>query len=133
MRTLGLIGLALVMACGDAAEEMERAQQRAHAAEQRAKVAEKLAAEAYDRVTQLNRDLETMGEKVAAAVDAVVAAQNDADRASAKAKLESLRKEKTTMEARFAEARAAAAQAQRKKGATLSQECLNNPLAKGCN
>ncbi len=59
-------------------------------------------------------------------------AQNDADRANAKAKLEELRREKAEMEAKIAAAKAAAAKAQRAKGRTISKECQDNPLAKGC-
>ena len=73
-----------------------------------------------------------MDKKLASAVDNVVAAQNDADRAAAKSKLEQLRKEKAEMEARIAAARAAAARAERLKGAKISKECQDNPLAKGC-
>jgi len=36
------------------------------------------------------------------------------------------------MEARIAKAKAAAALAKRKRGAHISAECQNNPLAKGC-
>lgn len=61
-----------------------------------------------------------------------MAAQNDADRAAAKAKLEALRKERAEMDARIAAAKAAASKAQRKQGAKISKECLDNPLAKGC-
>jgi|GEM_PF-766301 len=104
----------------------------AEASEKRAKEAEKLAADAQERVEKLQLDLQDMDKKVNTAVDSVMAAQNDADRSSAKAKLESLRKEKAAMEQRIAEAKQAAALAQRKKGATVSAECQNNPLAKGC-
>ncbi len=110
----------------------DTAKQEAEAAEKRAKEAEKLAQEAQERVERLQRDLEDMDKKVGVAVDSVVAAQNDADRASAKAKLEALRKEKAAMEQRIAEAKAAAALAKRKQGATVSEQCRNNPLAKGC-
>jgi hypothetical protein len=36
------------------------------------------------------------------------------------------------MEQRIAEAKAAAARAERKKGVKISKECQDNPLAKGC-
>ncbi len=104
----------------------------AEASEKRAKEAEKLAADAQERVEKLQHDLEDMDKKVGIAVDSVVAAQDDAARASAKGQLERLRKEKAAMEQRIAEAKSAAALAQRKKGATVSAECQNNPLAKGC-
>ena len=37
------------------------------------------------------------------------------------------------MEARIAAAKAAAAHAERVKGVKISQKCLDNPLAAGCN
>ncbi len=46
----------------------------------------------------LERELAALDLKVGAAVDAVVAAQNDADRKAAKAKLEALRKQKAELE-----------------------------------
>ena len=83
-------------------------------------------------VERLQRSLEDMDKRVNEAVDSVVAAQTDADRANAKAKLEALRKEKAEMEAKVAAAKAAAARAQRAKGTKISKECQDNPLAKGC-
>ena len=44
-----------------------------------------------------------------------------------------LREQKKDMENRIARAKAAAAKADRAKGLHLSKECLENPLAKGCN
>jgi basic membrane protein A len=52
--------------------------------------------------------------------------------ADVKAKLEKLRIEKAKMDRAVAEAKAAAALAKRKAGFTVSEECKNNPLAKGC-
>jgi hypothetical protein len=51
---------------------------------------------------KLETDLADLDARVSKAVDAVVAAQNDADRQSAKAKLESLRKEKAGLDAKIA-------------------------------
>lgn len=101
-------------------------------AEREADEAVKLAAEVQERVEKLTYDLEQLDKRVTTAVDSVVAAQNDADRANAKAKLEELRREKAEMEAKIAAAKAAAAKAQRAKGRTISKECQDNPLAKGC-
>jgi colicin import membrane protein len=92
----------------------------------------KAAQEAQALVDRLQRDLSDMDKKVSAAVDGVVTAQNDADRASAKAKLQELNRQKYEMEKRIAEAKAAAARAERLKGAKVSKECQDNPLAKGC-
>jgi hypothetical protein len=58
--------------------------------------------------------------------------QNEADREAAKQKLEELQKERADMEERAAAAKAAADKAERARGLHVSQECLDNPLAKGC-
>jgi len=110
------------------ASDADAAKQKA---EQVAAEAVKAAQDAQDKVEKLARDLEDLDKRVGSAVDNVVAAQNDADRLSAKAKLEELRREKADMETRIANAKAAAAKAERAKGVHLSKECLDNPLAKG--
>jgi hypothetical protein len=57
--------------------------------------------------------LEELDKKVGGAVDEVVSAQNDADRAAAKAKLEKLRKEKADVEQQVATAKVAVARAEK--------------------
>ncbi len=101
-------------------------------AEQRAAEAEKAAKEAEDTVNKLQRDLEDLNIRVGAAVDGVVAAQNDADRAGAKSKLEALRREQAEQQSRIAAAKAAAERAKRLGGLKIDKRCLDNPLAKGC-
>ncbi|MBS1121621.1 MAG: hypothetical protein H6Q90_3849 [Deltaproteobacteria bacterium] len=135
---LAVTGLAVVMAIGlifvavqwsrksdESAESAKRDQERADEAEKAAK-------QAVELVDRLQRDLQDMDKKVSTAVDSVVSAQNDADRANANAKLKALQKEKYEMERRIQDAKDAADKAKRKKGATVSEECKNNPLAKGC-
>jgi chromosome segregation ATPase len=87
---------------------------------------------AGDEVAKLAADLDALNDKVAKAVDAIVQAKTDAERAAAKTTLDSLRKEKSELEQRVAEAKAASARAERMKGVHISKECLDNPLAKGC-
>jgi len=65
-------------------------------------------------------------------INAVADAQNDADRANAKARLAALQREQYEMKQRAAAAKAAADKAERAKGVHTSAECLANPLAKGC-
>jgi hypothetical protein len=135
---LAVTGIALVAAVGliifaiqrkNAADEAaaNEAKQRA-IAEQAVKDAD----EAKEKVEKLSADLADLDKKLSGAVDNVIAAQNDADRAGAKAKLVALQKEKADMEARIAAAKAAAAKAERAKGVKVSKECQDNPLAKGC-
>jgi len=85
-----------------------------------------------ERVERLARALEDLDTKVTEAVDAVVAARNDADRANAKAKLEQLRREKAEMDRRIQDAKARAPRSRRMYGQPVSKECQENPLAKGC-
>lgn len=108
------------------AVEAKKAQQLVEQA-----VAEARAAE--EAVVRLQAEAEAMMNRLDEAVNALASAQNQADRDAAKAKLDQLRREKTEMEARIAEARAQAARAERLKGVKISKECLENPLAKGCN
>ena len=96
------------------------------------KAAKKAAKEAQETVDKLQRDLEDLDKRVGTAVDAVVAAQTDADRAGAKAKLEKLRAEQAAQQQAIANAKAAADRAKRLGGLHVSQKCLDNPLAKGC-
>jgi multidrug efflux pump subunit AcrA (membrane-fusion protein) len=91
------------------------------------------AQEAQDQVVRLSKDLTDLGAKVDAAVDALASAQNDADRAAARAKLDELRQQRAALEMRVKAVRDAAERAQRAKGVTISKECLDNPLAAGCN
>jgi len=70
-------------------------------------------------------------EQAVADAERVLADRQEAHDAAV-AKLEALRKEKAAMEKAIAEAKAAADLAKRKQGASVSAECQNNPLAKGC-
>ena len=118
--------------CGKT-ESAELAKARADhaAAEQSAIQAVKAAQEAQDMLDRIQADLVELDKRVTAAVDNVVSAQNDADRAAAKAKLEVLRKDKAELDARIAAAKAAAAKAAR-GGKQVPPQCIDNPLAKGC-
>lgn len=102
-------------------------------AQKEADEARKAAQEAREKVEKVQRDLDDLQLKLDKVVDDLAASQNDADRSAARARLDQLRKEKAEIEARAAEARAAAQKAERKKGMQISKECLDNPLAKGCN
>lgn len=90
------------------------------------------AQEAEERVEKLMLEMEAFDKRINDAVEAVTAAQSDADRAAATAKLRQLQKEQVEMKQRAAAARAAAEKAQRRKGTKISEECQDNPLAKNC-
>jgi len=115
---------------GTAARAVAEAQ--AAKAAQLATEAVKDAAGAQEKVMQLEKTAADMMEKINGAITAVEAAQSDADRTAAKAKLIALQAEQAAMQVAIAAAKAAAAKAARLKGVKISPECLDNPLAKGC-
>lgn len=146
MRTLCILVL-LVAACsedktakpdkGDLRERVEslsveEALEAKRAAEQARDQAVKAARESEEQLDRVQADLQDLDKRVNGAVDSVTAAQTDADRAAANAKLKALQKDKQEMEQRIAAAKAAAAKAARLRGRTVSKECRDNPLAKGC-
>ncbi len=144
-RTL-LVCLALLFGCGGKKDDPKpdpkvEAEPAAPTKEDVArKQAEMVAAEAvkeakaaYEQVEKLQADAEALSQRVDAAVDAIASAQSQADRDSATAALKALQLEKAELEARLAEAKAKSARAERMKGVQISKECLDNPLAKGCN
>ena len=113
-------------------KDKEAAQEKERIARIEADQAIKESKEAQAKVDKLASDLEDLSKRTDKATDAVVSAQNDADRAAAKGKLEQLRKEKADMEQRIQAAKDAAFKAERRAGAHVSQACLDNPLAPGC-
>jgi hypothetical protein len=115
--------------CAIADEEPTAAREDA---EKRADEAVKMAREAQDKLTAIEGDMAELSKKLDDAVASLQSAQNGADRAAANAKLKELQREKAEMERRIADAKAAAARAERTKGVHISKECMDNPLAKGC-
>lgn len=135
---LAVMGFAIVAAIGmiffaiRSRAESAEAEKKKEQAELIAKQAVKDAEEAQAAVEKLAADLADLDKKLNTAVDNVVSAQNDADRANATAKLKQLQKDKYEMEQRIAEAKALAAKKERQKGVKISAECKANPLAKAC-
>jgi colicin import membrane protein len=111
------------------ADEAERAKRAAEAAARQA-VAD--AAKARAELDALMRELDAFDAKVSKAVDAVADSQNDAERTAASAALKKLQLEQVELKQRIAAARAGAEKAERLKGAKISIQCIENPLAKGC-
>ena len=135
---LAVTGLALVAAVGliffaiNRMRESDASAEAKRKAEAAAAQAVKDAEEAKQQLDRVMKDLDELDTKVGQAVTAVADAQNDADRANAKARLIALQKEQYEMKQRAAEARAKAEKAERLKGVKVSKECMDNPLAKGC-
>lgn len=123
----GISGLA------DDKPDLDAIKTRQLEAEKRADQAMKDAKDAQDRVERLQADLADFSKRLDAAVEAVTAAKTQAEREHADQLLKQLQREKAEMEARIAEAKAASAKATRRKGVNIPKECLDNPLAKGCN
>lgn len=117
---------------GKVRHEAERAQAEAAKARADAEVASKAAEEAALKVILIEKSIVEAKADQMAILDALAAAQNDADRKAAQAKLEAGRRIVEELEQRLAEAKAAAAKAERMRGVKLSPACLENPLAKGC-
>jgi biopolymer transport protein ExbB/TolQ len=101
----------------DAAERERVAQQAAQKAVQQAK-------EAQAQLDKDTKDLDDLNEKISKAVDAIVAAQNDDDRAAARARLKQLRQDQAEMRARLT--------ATPPIGDFDTPECIRNPRGSGC-
>ncbi|HEY1559022.1 MAG TPA: hypothetical protein VGF94_29575 [Kofleriaceae bacterium] len=101
-------------------------------AEAEADQAVKDAKAAQEQVSKAQKDLEDLQGRLDKAISDVASAQDAVALREAQARLSELNKEKAEMNTRLAAAKAAAEKAERVKGVHLSQECLNNPLAKGC-
>jgi hypothetical protein len=101
-------------------------------AEQNAQKAIEESKEAQRKLESVEKDLESLEGNMKSAEDALMAAQNDADRQAARTKLAALQQQEFEAKQRVAQAKAAAEHAQRVQGIKTSDECKNNPLAKGC-
>ena len=80
-------------------------------------------------IANINLDQQVLDLKIDLAVEKVASAESDATRSEAKAALEVLWKQKAALADRLAATEAAAAQSRR---VTISQACIDNPLAKDC-
>jgi hypothetical protein len=89
--------------------------------------------EAQALLEKAQKDLDENAAKVDKAIADVGAAQDAVALKAAQTRLQQLQRDQAEMRARVEEAKRAAEKAQRAKGVHISQECLNNPLAKGCN
>jgi len=101
-------------------------------AEETSKQAIKDARDAREKLDAVQRSLEDLDTKVAKAVSDVANAKDRADILAAQQRLAELQKEQYEMRKRVAEAKDAAARAERARGLHISDECKANPLAKGC-
>lgn len=113
-------------------EESKHAEAEAAKARAALEAAHQAATEAATEVERLEKSTREMIDQLNTAIGAVGAAQSDAERAAAKDRLAALQKQQAELEALIAAAKATAAKAERQLGKKLPQECLDNPLAVGC-
>jgi len=88
-----------------------------------------------DRLDSVVRSLEEIEPRLTKAMADVRDAQDQADRATAMARLNELKRQQAEMREREKAARDAAAKAKGKKGKKgkkVPKECIDNPLARGC-
>jgi hypothetical protein len=87
---------------------------------------------AADQVEALDAERDANVKEIEAAVNAVASSTSDAERSEASAKLTAAQVKQADLQARLAAAITKATAAERAKGVHVSQECLDNPLAAGC-
>ena len=130
LAVVGAIVLSIVgvMAYRSSQEDKQRADQAQKEKDEYAAQVKKLEQD----VEKAQHDLDDISTKVDKAVADVAAAQDAVQLKAAQERLAELQREKADMNARLAAAKAAAEKAERAKGIHMSDECLKNPLAKGC-
>ena len=132
MRAIALAVLMMVVGCDQGRPTPSREEIARKRAEAESAQAIKDAQDAKAKLDAIIKQLDDLDKKVQAAVDRVVEAETDAERAAAKTELLKLQQEKADLVRSVAEARAAVESTGRRKGVTISKECMDNPLAKGC-
>ena len=101
-------------------------------AERAAAEAQQTADEAREILAVLGAEAVKLDDELAAAERALQASTSKDEIAAAQKSIDRLKVEKDDLDKRLAEAKARAARAERLKGVTISKECQDNPLAKGC-
>jgi hypothetical protein len=122
-------GVEIVNAAQQGQTEAEIAAAKARAV---ANEAVKAATAARERIPQLEQGAVEMTNRIDEMLAAVSSAQNEAERVAARAKLAVLQKANAELAAELAAVKAQVAKAERLEGTTVSKECRENPLAKGC-
>ncbi len=135
---LAVTGIALLAAVGLVFFAVQRMNESAEAkkneeiSRREADEAIKEAKAAADRLAQIEGDLADIKKNEDKANALLAAAQDEAGRQAARDQLAKLARQRAEAEQRARDAKAAAFKAERKKGVKIKQECLDNPLAKGC-
>jgi len=108
------------------------AQQKLEAALAEAKKAQADAELAADKFAKAEKAFDAQQAKLDAAIKMIANAKTDAERNAARARLAELQKQLAAAQAEIAATKEVADHAERAKGVHIRQECLDNPLAKGC-
>lgn len=130
LAVVGAIALTVVgiWAYNNSKEADARAAEAQRLEEEHAKEVKQLQANA----AKLQQDSDEIQARLDKAIADVGNARDAAELKAAQERLMALNKEKAEMNARLAQAKAAAEKAERAKGVHISKECQENPLAKGC-
>jgi hypothetical protein len=106
--------------------------ERAEAAQRERDRAVQTAREAQEKVDQLERRAADMIRQINGAITAVNAAQNDADRAAAKAKLVALQQAQREIDLAIRRAREQRERDERLRPVVIPEACKQNPFGPGC-
>lgn len=117
-----------VRAYSQSQEDAQKREQAERASEEYGKQVK----EAQALLEKAQKDLDENGAKVDKAISDVGAAQDAVALKAAQQRLQELQREQSEIRSRVEAAKAAAEHANRLKGVHISEECKNNPLAKGC-
>ncbi len=130
---MAVIGIVIAGVVGVRAyqQSQEDSQKRQQAEAEKEEYGKQVKA-AQEQVAKAQKDLDENAAKLDKAIADVSAAQDAVALKAAQAHLQELQREQAEMRSRVEAAKQAAAKAERARGVHVSQECLNNPLAKGC-
>ena len=127
---LGIVGAVFLTI--NAFSDKSHAEDAKSQAEKDRDEAVKQAHDAQDKAEAAAKEVANLGGEVNDAQAAVAKANTQAERDAANQRLAQLQKAQADAQRRAAEAAEAARHAQRIQGISVSKECQNNPLAKGC-
>jgi len=130
---IAIVGVIIAIIVGVKAytQSQEDAQARAQAEREKEEYGKQVK-EAQALLEKAQKDLDENAAKVDKAISDVGAAQDAVALKAAQQRLQELQREQAEIRQRVEAAKAAAEHAQRLKGVHISDECKNNPLAKGC-
>jgi hypothetical protein len=124
--------VALILFANQKMNQSDEDKRNKQVAEQRAQQAIADSKEAHRKLESVEKDLEELEGTMKSTQDALMAAQNDADRQAARTKLAALQQQEQAAREHVRQLRDAAEHIQRIQPINTSDVCRNAPLAKGC-